>query len=440
MNSNRSYGGSGTSSMSLGGYQTRSRASNISVSYASVNKSGFDLSSALGGDSGSGNGLDVNKKATMQNLNDRLAAYLEKVRSLENANSELERKIREWLSKSTTSERDYSKYMVTIADLHNQISVATLNNANIVLQIDNSKLAADDFKVKFENELMMRQSVESDIAGLRRVLDELTMSRSDLEMQIEGLKEELVYIKKNHEEDLAAMRAHMNTSSVDVTMNAAPQEDMAKVMEDIRNQYQAITDKNQREMESWYKAKFDELNKEVTTSTETLQTSRTEINDLKRHLQALQIELQSQLSLKGALEGQLSETESRYSLQLNQLQGIVNSLEEELGRMKMDIERQANEYRTLLDIKTRLEMEIAEYRRLLDGEDVGKSSVTTTKTVPQVKKPEPVKVEVKIPEPVKVEVKKAPVKERRVRMVIEEMIDGVVTSRTEEVDASTLMD
>ncbi len=72
------------------------------------------------------------------------------------------------------------------------------------------------------------------------------------------------------------------------------------------------------------------------------------------------------------MEGQLAETESRYGLQMNQLQAMVNSLESELSQMRMDIERQATDYQVLLDIKTRLEMEIAEYRRLLDGEDLNK--------------------------------------------------------------------
>lgn len=70
------------------------------------------------------------------------------------------------------------------------------------------------------------------------------------------------------------------------------------------------------------------------------------------------------------MEGELADTESRYSFKLHSLQEMVDSLEVEISNMKMDIERQASEYRTLLDIKTRLEMEIAEYRRLLDGEDV----------------------------------------------------------------------
>ncbi|XP_056264858.1 keratin, type I cytoskeletal 19-like isoform X1 [Pseudoliparis swirei] len=375
--------------------------------------SGFDMAGVLGSGVGGGVGSgsmgnsysspSENKKLSMQNLNDRLATYMDKVHSLEAANAKLELQIREWYDKQTPAAKDYSKYEAIIEDLRRKIRAATQDNARLMLQIDNARLAAEDFRIKFENEMALRMSVEADIVGLRKVLDDLTMARADLEMQVEGLKEEMIYLKKNHAEEMVAMRNQVKASSVSVEVDARPQNDMARTMDKIRGQYEAITDKNRREMEEWYKVKFDELNKNVTSSTESLQSSRSEMTELKRTLQALQIELQSHLSLKSALEGQLEETESSYGLQLNQLQGMVNGLEEELKNVRADSERQAHDYQLLLDIKNRLEMEIAEYRRLLDGEE-----------------------RAAVPMPPK------PVFSQRRMVVIEEIIDGKVVSRKEE--------
>lgn len=95
---------------------------NVRVSYASNGLgSGFDLSQALSGDSGSFS-VSGNEKVTMQNLNDRLASYLEKVRSLETSNAQLERQIREWYEKQTPTVRDYSKYEKIIEDLRKKVS------------------------------------------------------------------------------------------------------------------------------------------------------------------------------------------------------------------------------------------------------------------------------------------------------------------------------
>lgn len=52
---------------------------------------------------------------------------------------------------------------------------------------------------RYEAELSIRQSVEADIVGLRKLIDDTNVGRMNLESEIEALKEELIYLKKNHD-------------------------------------------------------------------------------------------------------------------------------------------------------------------------------------------------------------------------------------------------
>ncbi|NXC37746.1 K1C15 protein, partial [Penelope pileata] len=245
-----------------------------------------------------------------------------------------------------------------------QIISATVDNNKMLLDIDNSKMTADDFRMKYENELVARQTVEADINGLRNLLDDLTLVRSSLESELESLKDELIALKRNHEEELRQLQAQTG-GDVSVEVNAAPGEDLTKTLNDLRAEYEQIIEKNRREVEQWYEVKIEEVSRQVTSSGQDIQSSSQQLTELRREMQNLEIELQAQLSTKNSLENSLAETESRYGCLLQQIQGQINAVEEELANIRCEMESQNQEYKLLLGIKTRLEQEIAQYRALL---------------------------------------------------------------------------
>uniref|UniRef100_A0A4W3J551 Keratin, type I cytoskeletal 18-like n=1 Tax=Callorhinchus milii TaxID=7868 RepID=A0A4W3J551_CALMI len=340
--------------------------------------------------------LGLDEKETMQDLNKRLSKYLDMVHSLQTSNEQLEVKIKQLLAQKQYKGRDMSPMLAEAQSMRKKILDATLVNNRLLLEIDNTKLSADDFRMKFQGEAVIRQSVEADIDRLLQVKGEYEMSSATLTNEVEMLKDELQYLKKNHQEEVNIIKAQARNDQVEVEVDTVEGVDLSAIMADIRAKYEAVTKKNRDDAEAWYKEQMNTTTVEVQKNTQALDDAKAELNEKRQILQTLQMDLEGLSRQNMGLENIVVETEQRYGTQLQKILMVVSKLEGDLNQVNSDIMNQRREYEVLLKTKLTLEAEIAEYRRLLGGETSFRETVKTAVPPPPPREPTPPPSDIRI--------------------------------------------
>jgi intermediate filament protein if len=351
------------------------------------------------------------EKKDMQDLNERFADYIEKVRFLEAQNKKLADELAKLKSKwGTETNAIKAMYEAELAEARKLLDDANREKGRLELRLasleevleelreraeaaqkaalaereKNEKLIQQLSDLEAECNLLRRrfQSIDSDrekdkrsladfkekLQLARSQLDNETLLHIDAENRRQTLEEELEFLKALHEQEMKelAALAYRDTTSEN---RAYWKSEMGQALREIQQIYDDKIEDMRGQMEQHVELKVREVRTGATQQNMEAVHLREDNKRIRGQMGSLQDRL-NDLDARNALLARELETLRREKDDIERrLQQQNNDLQEDLVKTRAELEAIYKELAHISDTKLGLELEIAAYRKLLEGEE-----------------------------------------------------------------------
>ncbi|XP_059382190.1 neurofilament light polypeptide-like [Carassius carassius] len=309
------------------------------------------------------------EKDQLQELNDRFAGYIERVHELEQQNRALEAQLLMLRQRHVEPSRLRGLYEQEVRTLRAAVEEARMEMQAALSHRESMENAFRSLQASYEEEVVAREDTEARLLEARKEADDGTLAQVELGKKVDMLLNEMAFLKKVHEGEISELQANIQYGAQFAIEAETTKPDLSSALRDIRAQYEKLAAKNIQSAEEWFRGKMGHLTESVVHHTDAVRNSKDEAGEYRRQLQSCVLEIDACKGLNESLEKQLREMEDKQSAEIAAMQDTISDLEDELRATKGEMARYLREYQDLLNVKMALDIEIAAYRKLLEGEE-----------------------------------------------------------------------